>query len=82
MSRENDPATGDGVRLDRQCSRAVEEAAARLRVPPERLAHGLGDGRLADLVLELANLRHRALAADRQRIDELLAALGAEPGRL
>ncbi len=82
MSRENDPAAGGDTSLDALCSHAVEQASTRLRIPPERLARGLGDGRLADLVLELANLRHRALAADRQRIDELLAALGAEPGRL
>lgn len=81
MSREHDSAAGDDASLETRCSRAVEEAAARLRIPPERLVSGIGDGRLADLVLELANLRHRALAADRQRIDELLVAIGAEPGR-
>lgn len=81
MSREHDPEVEGDASLERRCSRAVEEAATRLRIPPERLVGGLVDGRLADLVLELANLRHRALAADRQRIDELLVALGADPGR-
>lgn len=81
MSRENDSAAQGDASLERRCSRAVEEAATRLRVSPDQLVRGLGDGRLADLVLELANLRHRALAADRQRIDELLVALGADPDR-
>lgn len=55
----------------------MQDAALRLRVPPERLALGLGEGRLAALVLELATARHWAQAADRQRIDDLLEAIGA-----
>lgn len=77
LSREGDSAPGDESKLAALCGQAVREAAARLRIPPERLARGLGEGRLAALVLELATTRHWTQAADRQRIDDLLEAIGA-----
>lgn len=77
MFRDGGTPPGDEETLVALCGDAVREAAARLRVPPLRLARGLGDGRLASLVLELATARHWAQAADRQRIDDLLEAIGA-----
>lgn len=77
MSREGDTPASDDEMLVDLCRDAIRVAAARLRIAPARLARGLSDGRLADLVLELATARHRAQAADRQRIDDLLKAIGA-----
>jgi hypothetical protein len=77
MSIEGQTHPLDEERLVAECGEAVRQAAARLRIAPARLARGLGDGRLANLVLELATARHWAQAADRQRIDDLLEAIGA-----
>ena len=51
---------------------AVAGAAARLQVDPFRLARGLGDGRIADLLLELRSAAYWAHPRDRDRIESLL----------
>ena len=51
---------------------AVAGAAARLQVDPYRLARGLGDGRIADLLLELRSTAYWAHPRDRDRIESLL----------
>lgn len=51
---------------------AVAGAAARLQVDPYRLARGLNDGRIADLLLELRSTAYWAHPRDRDRIESLL----------
>lgn len=69
---------------------AVAGAAARLQVDPYRLARGLADGRIADLLLELRSTAYWAHPRDRDRIESLLdevylalrGSAGAVAGRL
>lgn len=51
---------------------ALVHAAERLDLDPVELAHGLGRGRIADLILELKLARYWAYPRDRDRIEALL----------
>lgn len=60
---------------------AVVQAADRLYVEPMRLAKGLGNGRLANLLIELQAARSWAYPCDRDRIDGLLEEVQREIGK-
>jgi hypothetical protein len=66
----------DHTLAGRACIDAVSTAAAKLGMQTEDLAQRLGNGRIADVILELRALRHLLPHHSRERIETLLREVG------
>lgn len=59
------------------CIEAIRSAAPKLGMETNELAKRLGNGRIADVILELRALRHLLPHHSRTRVETLLREVGA-----